>query len=654
MSTSTAELLQSGLELHRSGRLQEAESCYNSIIEQQPEHADAWHLLGVIAHQVGKNDMAVDLIQKAIKFNPDSPDFYVTCAEAYRALRQYELAISCLQDALSRRSGFAGAHLNLGNVYRDMGLLAEAEEQYRQAANIQPDFSVAHNNIGLILKETNREPEAIDCFKKAIAISPGNVEALSNLGNTLFNLNRVDEAIKQYELALEIAPDYAVAHCNLGNALKVNGRTEDAMTHYRRAIAIDPGFAMALCSLGTALDDLGRPEDAIAEYQRALAIQPDYAQAHHNLGNALDKVGRQKDAIAHYQRAIALTPDYAEAYRNLARLSPKTVPLDALTRLLEKPALSERDAIHCHFALGDTYAGDAKHDIAFAHYASGNALKRKAINYDPQTYAAYIDSLIKVYSKDWIRTWGPDGSSSDLPVFIVGVPRSGTSLVEQIVSSHPQVHGAGELVAMVNLENGLPDRIQSATPYPECMPLLTGPDTLNLAQTYLDELTRHCGPEKRITDKLPGNFLGIGLIKKLFPNARIISCQRNAMDVCTSNFFNYFEFGNEYSFDLEELGRHYLDSRRLMKHWHDVFPSQIFTVQYESLVTNQETITRQLIGYLGLEWDDRCLDFHESTRAVNSFSSRQVRERIYTRSVDRWKLYEEQLAPLAAVLDEQY
>jgi len=175
-----------------------------------------------------------------------------------------------------------------------------------------------------------------------------------------------------------------------------------------------------------------------------------------------------------------------------------------------------------------------------------------------------------------------------------------------------------------------------------------------LAQSYLEELTRHAGPEKRITDKLPGNFLGIGLIKKLFPNARIICCQRNAMDVCTSIFFNYFEFGNEYSFDLEELGRHYLESRRLMKHWHDVFPSQIFTVQYESLVTNQETITRQLIGYLGLEWDDRCLDFHESRRAVNSFSSRQVRERIYTRSVDRWKLYEEQLAPLAAVLDEPH
>lgn len=650
MSSSIPELLQSGLELHRSGRLQEAEPYYQSILKQQPQHPDALHLLGVIAHQVGKNELAVDLIQKAIKFNPDSPDFYVTCAEAYRALGKHQLAIDCLQQALSKKSDFAGAHLNLGNVYRDMGSLEEAEAHYRKAASIEPGFSVAHNNIGLILKETGRQEEAIACFDKAIEVFPGNFEAHNNLGNTLLGLERTDDAIKSYETALELMPGYAEAHSNLGNALKKSGRPDEAMAHYKQAIEINPNFAMAHYNLGTALDDLGRPEDAIIEYQRALAIKPDYAEVHNNLGNALDEMGRQTEAAAHYEQAIACAPDYAEAYRNLARLSPREEQLPVLQQLLEKPSLSEQDSIHCHFALGDIYRQGGNYSNAFGHYARGNALKRKTVNYNPKSYSAYIDRVISVFSKDYFEQVGGIGSDSEVPVFVVGVPRSGTSLVEQIISSHPQVYGAGELAALVDVENAIGAHFEASRPYPECMSLLSESVARDFARSYLNELSVGSSEESRITDKLPGNFLRIGLIKTLFPRARIIDCRRNAMDVCTSNFLHYFAFGNEYSFDLEELGRYYMDYRRLMKHWEQLFPSRIFTLQYEELVMNQEAVSRQLIEYLGLEWDERCLDFHESERAVNTFSSQQVRKRIYTQSVNRWKHYEHQLAPLAAIL----
>lgn len=651
MSSSVAQLLQTGMELHRAGRLQEAESCYQSVRRQRPDHPDAWHLLGVIAHQVGKNELAVELVEKAIEINPDTPDFYITCGEAHRAQRQYERAIICLQQALAKKPDFAGAHVNLGNVYKDMGRLQQAEEHCRTAISLQPGFGVAHNNLGIILKETDREEEAIRCFGKAIESMPGYFEAYNNLGNTLLRLERFAEAVKNYQQALALMPDYAEAHSNLGNALKLMGRPDEAITHYERAIALKPDFAMGYFNLGTALDDAGRPEQAIPRYERALALQPDYAEAHNNLGNALDEVGRQEEAIRHYRQAVAARPDYAEAYRNLAKLQPDQAQVPTLEKLLASPALSDTDAIHCHFALGAIFHESENFDRAFEHFQRGNTLKRKTVQFDSQHFSAYVDRLIETYSRDFILRASAGGAASELPVFIVGVPRSGTSLVEQIVSSHPQVFGAGELDSLVRVEQAIASRFRATSPYPECMALLDASAAADFSRQYLQELAGLSREATRITDKLPGNFVRIGLIGTCFPRAKIIHCQRDAMDTCTSNFLNYFAFGNEYSFDLRELGRYYLDYERLMRHWQEVFSSRILTVQYEDLVMNQEDISRRLIGHIGLEWDDRCLEFHRSERAVNTFSSRQVREPVYTRSINRWKQYERQLAPLAAILN---
>ena len=651
MSSSIAQLLQTGLELHRSGRLQEAESYYQSAREQQPEHPDAWHLLGVLAHQVGKNTIAVELVQEAIKRHPDNPEFYVTCGEAYRALQEYDLAITCLQQALSKKPDFAGAHVNIGNIYKEMGLLGQAEEHLVKAIGIQPDFAVAHNNLGVILKETNREEEAIGCFKTAIETMPGHFEAYNNLGNALLSLKRVDEARQRYEQALTLMPDYAEAHSNLGNALKELGKLDEALRHYERAIAIKPDFAMAHYNLGTALDDLGRPEDAIARYEKALAIQPDYAEAHNNLGNALDEMGRQSEAISHYQEAVEIKPDYTEAYRNLTRLQPKQVSASVLEKLLAMPSLSEREAIDCHFALGNIFDDGNDFTRAFEHYSKGNLLKRKTVVYDSRSFSAYVDRLIEVYSEQYLRDSNAYGSDTEAPVFILGMPRSGTSLVEQIVASHPRVYGGGELPFLVHVEESIAGHFKASSPYPECMPSLNQSYTRELSQKYLGELDACARNMLRITDKLPSNFLRVGLIKTLFPKARIIHCQRNAMDTCTSNYLNYFSFGNEYSFDLEELGRYYRDYERLMRHWESLFSSGILTVQYEALVADQEKVSRQLVEYIGLPWDDCCLAFYNNKRAVNTFSSSQVRKPVYTQSVNRWQHYRQQLAPLSAILN---
>jgi tetratricopeptide (TPR) repeat protein len=651
MSSSISQLLKAGLEMHRAGRLREADAYYRTLLKQQPQHPDAWHLLGTIAHQVGKHDVAVGMIEIAIKMKPEVADFYVSCAEAYRAQGKYEPAISRLREALSRRANFPGALVNLGNLYKEMERFEEAAEQYREAISMQPGFAMAHNNLGLILKDTGREEEAIGCFKKAIEIMPGNFEAHNNLGNTFLGLAKPDEAIKHYEQALALKPDYAEARSNLGNALKYSGRPEDAVAHYEQAIAIRPDFAMAHYNLGTVLDELGRPQEAIARFERALAIRPDYAEAHNNLGNALDEVGRHEEAIRHYERAIAIRPDYAEAHRNVTRLKPDPEQAPVLEALLERPSLPEADAIHCHFALGNLFHYREEFGKAFEHYEKGNAIKRKSVVFDADKYSAFIDRLIAVHSRDYIRQTGACGSDSELPVFIVGMPRSGTSLVEQILASHPDVYGAGELAALVHVEEAIENRFEGSMPYPECMSLLDASAAREFARQYLGELEKRSREAKRVTDKLPSNFRRVGLIKTIFPNARIIHCQRNAMDTCTSNFLNYFAYGNEYSFNLDELGRYYLDYQRLMNHWDELFSAEILSVQYEELVTDQEQVSRRMIEYIGLQWDDRCLEFHKNERAVNRFSSRQVRSPVYTRSVERWRRYEQQLAPLAATLN---
>lgn len=618
MSVDVAKQLQAGLEHHQSGRLREAESAYQSVLREHPKHPDALHLLGVLALQTGNASDAVKLIETAIEANPNEPQFHNMCGEAYRALQKYDQAIEHYERALAINPGFAGAHINLGNVFMETKRFEDASACYQKAIDLDPRMPMSHNNLGLALKELGRAEEAIAHHRQAIAIMPNYAEAHTHLGNILIELGRPDEAIDHYQQAVGLRPDVATAHYNLG----------------------------------IALDELARPEEAVSRYERALAINPDYAEAHHNLGNALDELGRREDAIAHYERALALRADYAEAHRNLSRLQPQRDRVPEIEKLLSSPSQSKADAIHCHFALGKIYHDAQSFEQAFDHYKAGNTLKRETISYDSRNFTAHVDRLIAAYSNSYFQEVQASGSESELPVFILGMPRSGTSLVEQIVSSHPQVYGAGELVSIARFEKTIAEHFGTSTPYPECMSQCYQSVAPEFAEKYLDELRAFSNDARRVTDKMPDNFMRIGLIKTLFPKAQIVHCQRNALDTCTSNYLNYFATGNEYSFDLTDLGHYYLDYDRLMAHWNRLFSDEILTVQYEELVMNQEDISRQLIAYLGLEWDNRCLDFHKNERAVHSFSSMQVRQPIYAGSVNRWKHYEKQLAPLIEMLPD--
>jgi tetratricopeptide (TPR) repeat protein len=651
MSSSSSQLIQTGLKLHQAGRLQEAESCYQAVLREQPKNSDAWHLLGVIAQQIGKDEVAVELIEKAIDIRPDVADYYVTCGEAYRAMREYDSATHCYEKALSINPGFAGAHLNLGNTLKETGRVLEAIGHYEKAVALQPDFAIALNNLGIALKEIGRTEDAITRFERALAIAPGYFEAYNNLGNALLAVDRFDAAISRFEQAIAIQPKYAEAHSNLGNAFRQSGRLEDAIRQYKEAVSCKPDFAMGHYNLGIALEETGRAEEAIASYLQALSIDSGFAEAHHNLGFAFQDLGRKDEAIASYQRAIAHKPEYASAYLHLSMIEPQLEQASVIEALLEQSSLDDKDTVLCHFALGNIYHDAEQFEQAFDHYLVANTLKRNTITYEPQSHTDFVDRLTETYSKTYFRNLGPGGSDSNLPLFIVGMPRSGTTLVEQIISSHPQVYGAGEIEFIGRIEERLAGDYAAKSDYPECMNSCSKETPVVLAREYLEQVRRYSGEAVRITDKDPGNFHRIGLIKTLFPKARIFHCQRNPMDTCASIFFNHFAKGNEYAFNLDELGHYYIDYENLMSHWKSLFPEDIMTVEYENLVKNQEEVSRRLIDHAGLDWDDLCLRFHDNTRAVRTASSSQVREPIYTRSVNRWKQYEKQLLPLAKILD---
>ena len=394
---------------------------------------------------------------------------------------------------------------------------------------------------------------------------------------------------------------------------------------------------------------MGRTEDALGQLEQAIACKPDDVDAHINLADTLRDLGQAELAVERLERFLSASPGCGAPYYHISMIKPKQELIPVVQEIVSDPELRVEDAIYCHFALGNLLKYGRSFDQAFRHFLMANTLYREKITYDAGDNTQTVDSLIKVYSERYFQRTRQFGSASLLPVFILGMPRSGTTLVEQVLSSHALVHGAGELGAMTSVNVSIAQQLKNGSTFPACMSLIDADISDKYSARYLQELALHCPTAERITDKFTENFLRIGLIKTLFPDARIIHCQRSPLDNCISLFFHYF-IGFKCSFEMTELGQYYLDYQRLMSHWQALFPGEIFTVQYEDLVTDQEAVSKQLVDYIGLDWDEKCLDFHNNERAVMTASNIQVRQPMYKDSINRWQRYEEHLQPLIEML----
>jgi len=533
------------------------------------------------------------------------------------------------------------------DALRALGRAREALLFYQDAIKLDPQHVVAHNNLGNAFLELQQYSDAVACYHNALRLSPSDAKIHCNLGQAMRDLGRRQEAATAYSRAVALDPTRADSHWSLGCVLFELKRVPEAMACYAQALTLEPNHAPALLSRGIALRQQRRPEEAEASCRAALAIEPNYVEALSLLGELRADRGQFADAEELFKQTLAIRPDFSFAYFSIATHRKMTIEdvdwLDGAQGLLaQRPRLA--DQISLRYALGKYFDDIGRHAIAFGHFREANELtKRYGAPYQRDKFAQRVDQIIAQFNPAFIDSHKNRGVSSDQPVFVIGMPRSGTSLTEQILASHPSVNGAGE-VPFWNGAYGVLQRLERDGQ-------LGAAVLPNMADDYMQRLSEFAGAA-RIVDKMPANFLYAGLIHAALPRARIIHMQRHPIDTCLSIYFqNFFGMG-PYANDLDNLAHYYREYRRVMNHWRSLLPGTVLLdIPYESLIEDQEGWTRRMLDFVGLPWNPRCLDFHQTDRVVITASKWQVRQKIHSGSAGRWKHYEQFVGPLLGLLN---
>jgi tetratricopeptide (TPR) repeat protein len=525
--------------------------------------------------------------------------------------------------------------------------LAQAREKLSQ----EPQNATAHGQVGSILAALGRHEEARLCLGRSLDINPDDPQMQNNLGATFRATGQNAEALPHFARAVELAPDYADARYNLAVALATLGNYADAIPRYQALLLLAPASPTIQAGLAHALWKAGRTVDAIAMYEKLVATHPQSSVTWSNYGSALVENGRLDDAATAFIRAIELAPHVSANYRLLYDARPDAITSDYLSTvesLLRTDDGEHDNRIDSNFFFGRIYAAQGQHQRSFRHYLDANAQRRKTAEYDEKTTLESFAHIARMFTREFMDARRECSFPSQLPIFIVGMPRSGTTLVEQIIASHPAVFGAGELEIFEQaVKAGLAG---GRTVTPGDMEYATCYQLRDVGGRYVEELHALAPSSERVTDKMPANFRYVGLIHSVLPGARIIHTRRNPIDTCISCFTQFFT-NLPYSYDLAELGRYYRGYERLMAHWRDTLPHDaILDVQYEDVVDDLETQARRIIAFCGLEWNDACLRFYETQRPVRTASATQVRRPIYRTSVDRGLHYGDLIEPLIDAL----
>jgi len=636
----------------QKGKLSDAERAYKKAIKVNRDFIEAHNDLGNVLLVRGRYKEAFNSFRKALTLRPNHPLLLTNLGNALQLQGEIEQATDWFNRAIKQDPNFTGAHNNLGNALRDLGRFQEAVASYKQAIAISPDYADTYYNLASVLIQLDELEAAVSNFEKAIEIDPKHQGAYNGLGNALASQGEMDKAVTAYRKAIEINPNHKHAHNGLGNVLSDMGDLDEAIASYRKAIEIDPGHKEAYNGLGNALSNLGEIENAIAAYRKAIEIDPWHKQACKGLGNALSDYGEIDEAITVYRRSIEINPEHTEAYRSLSKnkkFSEYDDDIRAMESLYENENNSDEQKMHLAFGLGKAYEDLGEYEKSMQFILRATRLKRASIDYSISEEEELFSNIKATFSSDFFSDRKGMGNPDRTPIFILGMPRSGTSLVEQILASHPDVFGAGELNDLSNSTRNF-GTSGSAREFPAGIVDLDSSALVELGNEYIARIRKHSLNSKHITDKMPQNFLYIGLIKAILPNAKIINCTREPMDNCLSLFKNYFNTAHHYSYDMTELGQYYNLYLDLIAYWSSTLPGFVYDQSYERLVADQENQIRRLLDYCNLPWTVACLEFHKTRRKVRTASNAQVRRPIYKDSVKLWERYEKQLEPLRSAI----
>lgn len=648
--------------LRSLGRPTEAEQAAREAIRLDPTLGEAYNLVGATLIDRGDLSGGEAMVREAIRLNPRN----------------------------------ASAHNNLAALLRQTGGVQTALDEYKAAVDAAPMQVQALANYGQALLESDRVDEALGFCMKALALAPAMPEGFNNLGNIFRARGQDDVALALYNRALALRPGQAMTHCNIGQLLMAVGKFDEAEPAFKRAIELEPSNPRFHCMYGTWCEENGRLDDALRNFQQAVAVAPNASEPHVGVGATLMDLDRYDDAKPYLERALTCTGDRVHACLSMARWCTEKGDMtrgEAMAReaLRLKPGVpgglhylaaalrdklpeaeladlrtqaastSAPDGARCstNFSLAAVLDARKDYEPAAAAMREANACQirvrtKRGEHYDRTRHTAFVGRAIDAFPAERLRAMADWGNPTNVPIFILGMPRSGTTLVEQIISSHPDVYGAGELSLMAKLWESLPERFKNSSNFAsECVPLFTHDVVQTMASEMLGKLQAFAPTSPRITDKMPDNYLYIGLIKTLYPNAKIIHCQRNLRDIGLSCYITQFK-QIRWANDVQDIGQRFVDYQRIMGHWRTVLPAGSWLdVEYENNVADLEGSARRMLDYLGLSWDPRCLDFHLNDRAVKTASVAQVRQPLYNRSVERWRRYEAYLPELFNAIPER-
>jgi tetratricopeptide (TPR) repeat protein len=670
-----------GQALEERGLLEQAAASFERATALDPKFADAHNDLGQVLLRLGRTDAAVASCRRALALRPDFAAALGNLANAERARGALPAAIAGYQRVIALEPGLAEAHRNLGSALLEAGETGPAIASLQTAIALRPEFAAAALQLARALKAAERAAEALPhyerllardrradildeyagllaglghyeksavCYRDLLTRMPGNGRLHANLGHVLHCLGDFRSAVEHCRRAIEFEPTLPEAHLHLGNSLLALNALFEAEGAYRAGLDIAPDHAALHTAHAMAERAVGRLADAQASTRRALALRPEAADTLALLGSLAIDHGRFGEAEELLRKALAIDSELPEALvslTSLRKMSAADAPWrDTAERVLAR-GLPVAHAINLHHALGKYHDDLDERAAAFQHHRLGNELARRSrFPYDRAEMTQRVTRTLAAFDRTELAALARGGIASERPVFVVGMPRSGTSLTEQILASHPMVHGAGELLYWIfaaDAERAAPPERRAGT-------------IAELGRAYLQGLQAQAPDASRVIDKLPVNFRHLGLIHAALPGARFIHIERNSLDTCLSIFFQGFSAAHSYATDFGDLAHYYREYLRLMAHWRSVLPPQtLLEVRYEDLVDDPEACGRRMLSHIGLPWDPRCLEFHRTDRPVLTASNWQVRQPISKGSVGRWRRYETFIGPLREALGGQ-
>jgi tetratricopeptide (TPR) repeat protein len=629
--------LDNAIDLFNNNNLNECIEQLEEILNIHSTNLEALEMLLDLNIKINKAEEALEIIKKLIQLDPNKKEHQEKLIKVYQFLNNEQAYQSALIDLHKNFPSIETARL-ISNIHIENDREEESDQVIQTFFESDKTYGDLYKGIRHV--KAGRLKLAEESYKKVLKKDKNNIDALRLLGLLAFKTKDYEIAERIFIKVLQLDPSFSLAWDNLAKLYRIQNKLLKSIPAFENLIKLDPSNFEALVSLGTVYIKLSKYHEGIKLYEESLKIKPENPRVFLSLGHALKTIGEREKSEAAYQNTIKYFPSSGEAYWSLANL--KTYEFSnkeiANMELSLKRNMHQNELIQMHFALGKAYESNKQFNKSFKHYKEGNWQQRKQISYNAEDYKISIDEMINFFENNNNILDLKAEAGSDEPIFILGLPRSGSTLIEQILASHSLIEGTQELPNIMAISRDI-KLIDQKNGYPDNLLKLNQSSFDELGKKYIDETKWARSSKPFFIDKMPNNFFHIGLIKLILPKAKIIDARRNPMDACFSCFKQYFAKGQHFTYDLDDIARYYKDYVRLMDYWNKLFPDEIFTIQYEQIIENPNDRISDLLEFCNVKFEDNCLNFHKSKRAVKTASSEQVRQPMYKTGINYWRNY---------------